>query len=227
METTSSNNRLAWIAALLCCLIVLATLCLSRPSRNEQLEAVNQAGRAYVSARIDSLGLDSVPVMGNIMSEGAKWIGNEAMQSYLDSNFTFHDYYLWTTGTLTLRNGQQRRVAVGLLGHTWVSDKAEIGTAMVEAMQETCSLDPEAGALCAPVIGPLHGLELFSAVPARVCFLVVLCKNYNEMWEYSNILLSLRCLITLFEHYPCLITLFEHYPLTTMQQIGNAFCSRE
>ena len=59
------------------------------------------------------------------------------MQSYLDSNFTFHDYYLWTTGTLTLRNGQQRRVAVGLLGHTWVSDKAEIGTAMVEAMQES------------------------------------------------------------------------------------------
>lgn len=137
METTSSNNRLAWIAALLCCLIVLATLCLSRPSRNEQLEAVNQAGRAYVSARIDSLGLDSVPVMGNIMSEGAKWIGNEAMQSYLDSNFTFHDYYLWTTGTLTLRNGQQRRVAVGLLGHTWVSDKSEIGAAMVEAMQES------------------------------------------------------------------------------------------
>ena len=140
METTSSNNRLAWIAALLCCLIVLATLCLSRPSRNEQLEAVNQAGRAYVSARIDSLGLDSVPVMGNIMSEGAKWIGNEAMQSYLDSNFTFHDYYLWTTGTLTLRNGQQRRVAVGLLGHTWVSDKAEIGTAMVEAMQESAGI---------------------------------------------------------------------------------------
>lgn len=136
MATTTSSNRLSWAAAALCCLIVLATLCLTRPSRSEQLEAVNQAGRAYVSDRIDSLGLDSVPVMGNIMSEGARWIGNKAMQGYLESNFTFHDYYLWSTGTLRLKGGEERRVAVGLLGHTWVSDKAQIGTAMVEAMQE-------------------------------------------------------------------------------------------
>ncbi len=130
------QRRLGWLVGLLCCLIVLATLCLSRPSRAQQLEAVNDAARSYVSNRVDSLGLDSLPVFGNIMSEGAKWAGNDAMKSYLDSNYTYHDYLLWTTGTLRLEDGKERRVAVGLLGHTFVSDEAEIGQAMVAAMQK-------------------------------------------------------------------------------------------
>ena len=122
-----------WLMAL-CGVMIVLMLVFSRPSLEQQLDAVKAATRDYINRSIDSTMISQVPVLGAVVSEGGKWAGDKVMQDYLTGNYRFHDYYLWTEGKLKLDDGEHR-VAVGLLGHTFVTDEECLSQVMGVAVR--------------------------------------------------------------------------------------------
>ena len=122
-----------WIIPLIV-VVIGVMLLVSCPNATDHKDSVTVAARECLSANLDSSGVTSLPIVGDLLAEGGKMLGDGVLEEYFDKSLTTHNYMVFSNSTIEV-DDKPTRVAFGILGHVFITDKEAIDEALGTAIK--------------------------------------------------------------------------------------------
>lgn len=112
-------------------ILLLAVMAFTNPDRKQHEMAIRDVAAEYVDDQISSVTGNGGNFFESLILKGVRIVSGLAtdaiVDAYLEENFKVDNYLLFSIGTLTLPNDDEKKVSVGILGKviSYSSDKEE------------------------------------------------------------------------------------------------------
>jgi len=128
-----------WLVAVLILSILFATMVFTCPERADHENAIQEVTKSWVDNKVDE-NLSSITgvggVFGDLLNKALKQLTGIGTDKVISKFLDVKNYVVCSVGRISVGNGEERMVSLGIFGHVFTFGEEDIEKAWTHAMDE-------------------------------------------------------------------------------------------
>ncbi len=138
-EEPKKNGCTPWLIAALILAILFATMVFTCPKPEDHEKAIQEVTKAWVDDKVDDK-LGSITgvggVFGDLINKALKELTGFGTDKVISSYLDVKNYLVCSVGRMSIGDGEEKMVSLGMFGHVFTFGKEDIEKAWTHAMDD-------------------------------------------------------------------------------------------